>query len=295
MMTNYRVIFKQALDEAFQEYTLWKEIASLMTSTTDKETYAWMGAVATMNEWKDQRQYQAMKNYTYTLTNLHYEGTVEVDRDAYEDDKYGMMPTRIQGLARRAARHYNQVVVSKLDDGITDLAYDGSAFFLTNRTIGSSGTIDNYKSGAYSGSEAEIRTAMALAFQTMMLFKDDKGVPMGLVPDTIICAPTMKIAILQALLPGVAGTVRPEAGIFSPSRVFASPWIDADTDDWYVLCTTAEVKPLIFQLRKDVEFVSLTAPDNDHVFKNKTFLYGVDDRFAAGFGDPRTAIKFHDQ
>ena len=294
MMTNYRVIFKQALDEAFAEFTLWKEIASLYPSTTDKETYAWMGAVATMNEWKDQRQYQAMKAYDYTLTNKHYEGTIEIDRDAYEDDKYGIMNPRIQGLARRAIRHYNQMVASQLDDGATLLAYDAGAFFKTNRTIGSSGTIDNLKTGAYSGSSAEILTAMALAYQTMMAYKDDKGVPMGLEPDTIVCSGTMKLAILNALLPGVAGTTRPEAGIFSPSRVFATPWVDLDTDDWYVLCTKAEVKPLIFQLRKDVEFVSLTSPDNDHVFKNKTFLYGVDDRFAVGYGDPRTAIKIVD-
>ena len=294
LMTNYRVIFKQSLDEAVKEFDLWKEIASLFTSITDKETYSWLGAVATMNEWKDNRQYQAMKAYDYTLTNVHYEGTLEVDRDAYEDDKYGMMNTRIQGLARRALRHYNEKVVSQLDDGATLLAYDGGTFFKTNRTIGSSGTIDNKKSGAYSGSSTEILTAIGLGVETMMGYKDDKGVPMNLEPDMIVCSPKMRIPILNALLPGVAGTVRPEAGIIPADRVKASAWVDLDSDDWYLLCTKAEVKPLIFQLRKDVEFVSLTSPDNDTVFKTKKFLYGVDDRFATGYGDPRTAIKFID-
>lgn len=292
MMTGYQVIFKQALDEAFAEFTLWKEIATQTKSTTDEETYAWMGAVATMNEWKDQRQYQAMKAYNYTLRNKHYEGTIEVDRDTYEDDKYGMIEPRVRGLARRAVRHYNQMVVSQLDDGATLLAYDGSAFFLTNRTIGKSGTIDNLKTGNYSDSADEIRTAIALADQTMGDYKDDKGIPMGLEIDSVVCSRTMRLAILNALLPAVAGTTRPEASLIAPERVFSSPWIDDNSKNWYVLCTKAEIKPIIFQLRKDVEFASLTRPDDSHVFKNKTFLYGVDDRFATGYGDPRTAIKF---
>ena len=292
MMTGYQVIFKTALDEAFVELGLYKEIATQTNSKTDKETYAWMGAVATMNEWKDQRQYQAMKQYSYTLTNKHYEGTIEIDRDAYEDDTYGLMDPRIRSLAKRAVRHYNQLVVSQLDDGQTLKAYDDGYFFKTNRTIGESGTIDNLKTGNYSDSAAEILTAIALADQTMGDYKDDKGIPMGLEIDAIVCSRTMRLAILNALLPAVAGTVRPETALIAPNRVFASPWVDGNSKDWYVLCTKADIKPIIFQLRKDVEFVSLTNPTGDHVFKNKTFLYGVDDRFAVGYGDPRTAIKF---
>jgi phage major head subunit gpT-like protein len=60
-----------------------------------------------------------------------------------------------------------------------------------------------------------------------------------------------------------------------------------------MLCTKGiEVKPLIFQLRKDVEFVSMDKPDDTNVFMQNEFYYGVDDRFVAGYGDPRTAIKF---
>ena len=59
-----------------------------------------------------------------------------------------------------------------------------------------------------------------------------------------------------------------------------------------MLCTKAvEVKPLIFQLRKDVQFVALDQPDDQNVFMQNEFYYGVDDRFAVGYGDPRTAIK----
>jgi phage major head subunit gpT-like protein len=295
LMTNYRAIFKQSLDEAFAEKQLYKEIATQFESTSDKESYGWLGANPSMSEWLDKRQLKGVKAYDYTLTNKHYEGTIAVNRDTYEDDKYGLIAPRIKGLANRAIRHFNQTVVSQLDDGATLLAYDGSAFFKTNRTIGDSGTIDNLKSGSYSGSSTEILTALGLAYSTMQNYKDDKGIPMGLQPDTIVCSPAMYIPILNALLPGVAQTVRPEASIFANARIFASPWIDLDADNYYVLCTkNVEVKPLIFQLRKNVEFVSMDKPDDTNVFMQNEFYYGVDDRFAVGYGDPRTCIKIID-
>ncbi len=295
LMTNYRAIFTKALDESFIEMPLYNEIATMFPSTTDKESYGWLGSNPQMSEWLDKRQIKALEPFDYSLTNKHYEGTIAVNRDTYEDDKFGFIKPRIQGLAKRAVRHYNERVVSQLDDGGTLLAYDGTAMFDTTRTIGDSGTISNKLSGSYSGDGAEIRAGMAAAFVAMQLFKDDNGIPMGIIPDTIVCAPAMYVPILSALLPSVAGTERPEAGIFPAGRIFSSPWVDSDTLDWYVLCTKViEVKPLIFQLRKDVEFTSMDKPDDENVFHQNTFYYGVDDRFEVGFGDPRTAIKIID-
>lgn len=294
LMTNFRAIFKQALDAAGEVEQLMNLIATRFPSTTDQESYGWMGANPTMSEWTDVRQYKALKAYSYSLVNKHYEGTIEVDRNTYEDDKYGMIAPRIKGLANRAIRHMNQLVVDKLDAGATDLAYDGAAMFNTARTIGDGTQFSNLLSGSYSNSDAEIRNALKAAYIAMQAFTDDHGVPMGLKPDMIICSPTMLIPMLNALLPGVAGTKRPEAGLFDPSRIYAAAQIDADVLDWYILCTSAEIKPLILQVRKEPEFVALDDPKSEHVFKNKTFLYGVDDRFVVGYGDPRTAIKVVD-
>ena len=295
LMTNYRAIFKQALGDAFAEKPLYQDIATEFPSTTDTESYGWMGANPTMSEWLDKRQLKSPQAYDYTLKNKHYEGTIAVNRDTYEDDKYGMIAPRIKSLANRAVQHFNKSVLSQLDDGATLKAYDGVAMFsATHKAIGKSGVFANLLSGSYSASDAEIRAALAAAYAAMQLFKDDQGEAMGLIPDTIVCSPAMVIPIRNALLPGVAGVKRTEADLFSAERIFPSPWIDSDVLDWYVLCTKAEVKPLIFQLRKNVEFVSMDKPDDTNVFMQNEFYYGVDDRFATGYGDPRTAIKIVD-
>lgn len=295
LLTSFRVIFKTELGEFDKSDGQYGRICTPFTSVTDAENYNWMGSVPVMSEWTDVRKLYGLAQYgDYKLTNKHYEATLEVDRDTLEDDKYGMIAPRIKGLARRAIRFYNEKVFSQLDDGETLLAYDGTAFFDASRTIGSSGTVNNIISGSVSGNEAQIRTGLQWAIERMRMFKDDRGKPMNLVPDLIVCAPATELMIRQALKPGIPGVERAEASYFKQENIIASPWIDNATNDWFVLCTKAEVNPIILQLRKPPEFVALDDPKSEHVFKNRTFLYGIDDRFEVGYADPRTAIKIHD-
>ena len=53
---------------------------------------------------------------------------------------------------------------------------------------------------------------------------------------------------------------------------------------WCVLDTSRALKPLIYQSRKDNNFVSLTAETDDNVFNRAEYVYGVDARRNAGFG-----------
>jgi len=290
LTTNYRVVFKKSLAEQANNFLDYQKVATVFNSETDKETYNWLGEHPSLEEWKDQRQINGLRNWNYTLTNKQYESTIGIDRNTIEDDKYGMYMPRIQGLASAALRAFNEKIFSHLDDNGN--AYDGTAMFADTRTIGDSGNIDNLLSGAYSASAAEIRAGLAAAIVAMANFQDDRGKPMNLEPDAIVCSPTMYIPIRDALLPGVAGTVRPESDFVK--NIIKSPWVDADSLDWYVLCTTAEVKPLIFQNRKSPTFDSVTNPKDSYVFLNKKFLFGVDARFEVGFGDPRTAVKIVD-
>lgn len=293
MRTNVKAIFMKALGELAGLFNDWQKIATVVPSEKDKEEYDWLGASPPMNEWIDERRLHGLRPLAYTLTNQDWEATLEINRNAFNDNKLGHIPLRVRALVRSYLKRVVEEVFTKLDYGATGLAFDGVAFFHDTRTIGDSGTIDNLLSGAYSGSEAEIRTAFALAVKHMMTFCDDWGKPLGLTPDTIVCAPAMFIPIKQALLvPGVAGTIRPEAEFVK--NLIQNPWIDADTDDWYVLCTTEEIKPIIFQDRQKPEVTALDKPDDKDVFMKKTLYYGVDARFTVGYGDPRTAIKVVD-
>lgn len=53
---------------------------------------------------------------------------------------------------------------------------------------------------------------------------------------------------------------------------------------WFLLCTQTPLKPLIYQRRKDFEFVAKDQLTDDNVFNNKEFVYGADARANVGFG-----------
>ena len=53
---------------------------------------------------------------------------------------------------------------------------------------------------------------------------------------------------------------------------------------WYLIDDTRVIKPLIFQKRKDYQFVAMDAPTDEAVFSRKEFRYGVDARVNAAYG-----------
>ncbi|MAS94370.1 MAG: hypothetical protein CMO55_14320 [Verrucomicrobiales bacterium] len=53
---------------------------------------------------------------------------------------------------------------------------------------------------------------------------------------------------------------------------------------WFLLDTSRQVRPIIWQERETYEFQSMTDPTNPHVFMNDDYLYGVRARVNAGFG-----------
>jgi len=53
---------------------------------------------------------------------------------------------------------------------------------------------------------------------------------------------------------------------------------------WFLMCTNMPLKPLIYQRRKDFEFVAKDRLTDDNVFNNKEFVYGADARANVGFG-----------
>lgn len=63
----------------------------------------------------------------------------------------------------------------------------------------------------------------------------------------------------------------------------------ANTDNgsgapWFLMSTGRVLKPLIYQLRKNWQFVSKDAPTDEAVFSRKQFVYGADARANVGFG-----------
>lgn len=53
---------------------------------------------------------------------------------------------------------------------------------------------------------------------------------------------------------------------------------------WFLLDTTRAIRPLVYQERRPFQLVSKDRPEDENVFNNKEFVYGVDGRCNAGYG-----------
>lgn len=66
--------------------------------------------------------------------------------------------------------------------------------------------------------------------------------------------------------------------------VLVSNMQDGAGPAWYLMDTTRGVKPMVWQTRTPYEFTALTRSEDEAVFRNDEYLYGVRARANAGFG-----------
>lgn len=118
----FNTLFSKAFDE---QKPIYEQIATVTPSTTDAETYAWLGDIPGMREWIGDREIQNLSGSDYTIKNKDFELTVGVPRNAIEDDKIGLYNPSIQMLGQSAALHPDELVFALLASGFTEKCYDG--------------------------------------------------------------------------------------------------------------------------------------------------------------------------
>jgi len=270
-----RAVFFEAYEAAPGD---WERIATVVPSEHDTEKYAWLGNVPRMREFKDERLPAGLLEHDYSIKNKTWEASIGVDRAALEDDQYGQIKLRIQGLAEETRRHQDELTFTLLKNGFTGLCHDGQCFFDTDHSEGDSGTQINKGSAALSAS------SLQAAFTAMMKFKDDKGKPMGIIPDTLCVPPDLKWTALELL----ESVERPDTSLKIKNvlsgtlELIVSPYL-SDTNDWFLLCTKRVVKPIIFQNRIPVEFAALEA-ESEAGFMRDIYVYGIRARYNVGYG-----------
>lgn len=275
------VAFNTLFTKAFEgQKPTFEKVATVVPSTTDSETYAWLGDIPGMREWVGDREIQNLSGSDYTIKNKDFELTVGVDRNAIEDDKIGLYNPSIQMLGESAALHPDELVFTLLSSGFKEKCFDGKAFYAADHAVGKA-AVSNKLTAALT--PESYKTARAM----MMSYKNSKGRSLGLVPNLLVVPPALEAAARDILVADfVNGTKNTMQGT---AEIHVEPNLKTDTE-WHLLCTNRPIKPLIFQQRKKAKFVSKTSETDDNVFMSKKFIYGVDSRGNAGFGFWQMAV-----
>lgn len=152
-------ILNQAFNGAFRlglqsAAPMWRQLATLVPSTTSEEKYGWLGNFTKFREWVGERQYQNLKAHDYSIKNKTFENTITVNRDEIEDDRYGIYKTVAEQQGQDAATHPDEMVFELLNRGFSTACYDGQYFFDTDHPVGQPGkqsSVSNFQGGSGTG------------------------------------------------------------------------------------------------------------------------------------------------
>jgi len=273
----------------------YPELSTRIVSNSDRETYKWLGTVPQMREWGTGRLARGLRTESYSVENLKYEATIEVDRDEIADDQTGQIRLRVSELAERAATHKDYLLAQLLVNGETAgyASYDGVPFFSSSHASGGSGTQGNLLSydatSAGSPTAEEFKASLKQAVATMLAFRDDQGEPLPLSATGLVCVvpPPLYLTALEAInATMIGGTSNVMQGA---ARVISLPWL-TDGAKWYLLKTDGVVRPFIFQDREPIEFGALAEASEDG-FKREKFLFGVRARYRMTYGYWQYAVR----
>lgn len=267
---------------------VYTKFTTEIASTKNLETYAWLGAVPQLKEWKDERAPKALIENGFTIVNKDYEASISVDRNALDDDQYGQIKLRVRQLGMTVVKGYDRLAAEAVEAGTTELAYDGQNFFDTDHTEGENVTNQSNLLSALPLNGTNAKTVIT----AMRQFKDDRNEFSGANPTHIMVPSGLEFTAMEIFNPQFVNvTDQPgDRSLSGVLKVIVNPYL-TNQADWYVLDLSQGVSPFIFQNRKAPQLASLDKPDSEANFFRKELFYGVDARFNFGYGDWRGAIK----
>lgn len=295
LLPGLRAEFAQAYRNEI-EGSQAERLATVVSTTMPVQRYAWLGMVPPMREFLDERQPQGMSSHSVTIEDKVFESSIAVDRRAIEDDQLDLIRLRVRDLAFRVAAHRTQIVTEALAGGFTGTGYDGATLFSATHPVAGA----NYSNRTTNALGA---SALAEAMAQMMAVPDDQGVPLGIVPDTLVVGPKLQwtayelvespVVIYKGNATDTAGSTPYKNAFQGRLQVVVSPFLTGASDDyWFLLDTRRPIKSVILQQRSDVpvEFTALEANSgSESAWMRDRYHYGVRARYNVGYGLWQTA------
>lgn len=131
LTTGVQTVYQSAFN-TYAPTVIYSRLATDANSTTREEVYPWLGQSTAFREWLGDRVLQNLAVHDYRIKNRTFENTVAIDRDAVEDDAYGVYNPMFQQLGKDAAEHPDELTFELLQSAGTALCFDGQPFFSAN-------------------------------------------------------------------------------------------------------------------------------------------------------------------
>jgi phage major head subunit gpT-like protein len=274
----------------------WMGPVSFLANSKQKvQQYKWLGMAPAVRQWIANRQPQGLRADAYSLENLKFETTLDIEVDDLNRDNFGQIKQRIDDLATRTNEHWEVLGSAALALGEAALCYDGQPFFAAAHEEGKSGAQTNLLTAsqvtqlnvavAAAPTPAEMAAAILGCIGYQYRFKDDQGQPLnGSARQFLVMVP---VPLFVPALAAVSSPVLTTAGGAAADNlllkamqnngfqvsVVVNPRLDW-TVNFVTLRTDASSKPLIRQEEYDVK-ISAKAEGSEYEHDTDRHQYGL--------------------
>jgi phage major head subunit gpT-like protein len=290
---KYRIItaaLRAEFQKGIEETTLvGTPLFQKVASNGYENVYSWLEHVPGMKKWV-KGDVRTVRNYglrDFSIPNVKYEDTIDVDIDDVEDNQLGQLGPMMRQQVDAAKLLVDELIFGQLNNGFASgdngsdgsaLTYDGNPWFYASHPVGV-GTINNLMTAQLSP------TSFATAYQQLKAFKvqpDKLSKPRPLNPGgqyLLVCHPFSEVMAREILVAernanGSSNVLMGTADILSTS------WL-TNTNSWYLLNMGASIKPIFLQERDPLTMLEKTPANSDSSFYYDKLTYGLKWRGAA--------------
>lgn len=275
-------------------------IANRFTSDQASETYAFLGQTPRMREWIGGRQAKGLRGNSLTISNVHYEATLEIDIPDMRRDKTPQIRARVEEFADEGEAHLGTLLTALLLNGPSTVCYDGQYFFDTDHVEGDSGTQDNDITADISTYDSardvvtnptaiQMQAAIVKGVAQILSFKDDRGRPMNSNAKNFVVLVPVGLYIPALAAVSDLTTAAMQQNI-NPNALPVGMRIEVEmlpeltwTDSFAVMRTDSPIKGLILQEETKPE-LKVKDEQSEFAFDNDAIQLGIDAWRGADYG-----------
>jgi hypothetical protein len=302
-------LIQSSVEERFANS--WAAGLSIYNGQSDRaiEEYGIFGGYSKMREWVGARQANEIAQKNHEIRNRKYESTLVVGNDLLSRDKSGLLDAHInQWVDGTINYHWEDLVVSLINDAGTKTGFDGKTFFATDHQFGSetqqkntivAGDVPDLNVTTPTAPTAEEMAKVVMGMVGWMLtLKDDKDryvngsarnftVQVATIPLWSALTTALNSNIITGVVDNPMNGLK--LGGFNFKPLF-TPELTSATTKVRMYRTDGAVKPFILQEERGVEYKELGA-GSDFEFENDAIKFGVQTNRGAGYGDWKQALE----
>lgn len=285
VFTGLKTLFHNALTA---QTGTWQETAMEVPSTSSEEDYVWLERFPMMRKWIGEKHVKNLKAGRYTAKNEDWETTIAVKRNDIEDDKLGVYNTQAQMAGASAAELHDIILDELKNNSFTNLGIDGQPYYDTDHEVAGASVSNKLTTALSAATAAAAQSSYGAARTAIMKMKDEEGMPLRLVPDTLEVPPALESVGKKLLEADKLDDDSPNP-FKGTAKLIVNPGLTSDTA-WFLHVTSKPVKPFIIQMRKKPVFVSQTDMENPDVFMRAEYKFGAEARATGVYGFWQTSV-----